>query len=274
MQRREELSRFLKSVRARISPAEVGLPAGDRRRTRGLRREEIASLAGMSVTWYTWFEQGRDVQLSAPMLERLSTTLKLNPEEREFLFSLAQHRPAPLKATIDKELGPTVQRLLDAVGIPALIIALDWTIIGWNALYAAAFRDYGTLPPEARNLFKLLLLNPQYQPDDVAYRAMAKRLIARFKWDYSRALDDGSFEAMIEELHASSPIFDEFWQTSEIVAYFEGVHTTEVDTLGTLVFQHSSYAVEQSPSQRLVLFAPADADSAAKLKTLRERAAE
>ena len=274
MQRREELSRFLKSMRARISPSDVGLPEGDRRRTRGLRREEIASLAGMSVTWYTWFEQGRDVQLSAPMLERLSATLKLNPEEREFLFSLAQHRPAPLKATIDKELGPNVQRLLDAVGIPALIIALDWTVIGWNELYARVFRDYGVLPPEERNLFKLLLLNPQFQPDEESYRAMAKRLIARFKWDYSRALDDGSFEAMIEELHTASPIFDEFWKTSEIVAHFEGVHTAEVEGVGTLVFHHTSYAVEQSPSQRLVLFAPEDEDSAAKLKLLRNKPGE
>ncbi|MEO7467899.1 MAG: helix-turn-helix transcriptional regulator, partial [Sphingobium limneticum] len=85
MAQREELSRFLKAARAKLAPSEVGLPPGERRRTRGLRREEVATLAGMSVTWYTWFEQGREVQLSAPMLERLSRTLRLNPNEREFL---------------------------------------------------------------------------------------------------------------------------------------------------------------------------------------------
>lgn len=274
MQNREELRRFLKAARARIMPADVGLPAGERRRTRGLRREEIASLAGMSVTWYTWFEQGRDVQLSAPMLEKLAATLRLNSEEREFLFALAQHRPAPLKATIDKELGPGLQHLLDSIGIPALVIALDWTVIGWNALYSHVFRDYGALPLEDRNLFKILLLNPGYQSDEQAYRAMARRLIARFKWDFSRALDDGSFKAMIENLRAASPVFDEFWQTSEIVAHFEGTHTAAVGDLGTLVFHHTSYAVEQSPSQRLVLFAPQDQDSAASLDVIRQRMKE
>jgi len=268
MQRREELSRFLKSARARITPAEVGLPAGDRRRTRGLRREEIASLAGMSVTWYTWFEQGRDVQLSAPMLERLSVTLKLNPEEREFLFTLAQHRPAPLKAEIDKAVSPGLQRVLDAVGVPALVIALDWTVIGWNQLYARVFRDYASLPPADRNLFKILLLNPQYQPDDEGFRKMARRLIARFKWDYGRALDDSSFKRTIEEMEEASTVFREYWQTSDIVAHFEGTHTADVPGIGTIVFQHTSYAVEQSPSERLVLFAPADDASAAKLAKL------
>ena len=269
MQRREELSRFLKSARARISPAEVGLPPGDRRRTRGLRREEIASLAGMSVTWYTWFEQGRDVQLSAQMLERLSATLKLNPEEREFLFALAQHRPAPLKAGIDKTVSAGVQRVLDVVGVPALVIALDWTVIGWNQLYARVFRDYAELPPADRNLFKILLLNPQYQPDEAAFRAMAHRLIARFKWDYGRARDDSSFERTIEELEKTSAVFREYWQSSDIVAHFEGTHTAEVPGIGTLVFQHTSYAVEHSPSQRLVLFAPTDDENAEKLKKMR-----
>lgn len=269
MQRREELSRFLKSARARISPADVGLPPGDRRRTRGLRREEIASLAGMSVTWYTWFEQGRDVQLSAAMLERLSATLKLNAEEREFLFSLAQHRPAPLKADIDKTVSPGVRRVLDTVGVPALVIALDWTVIGWNQLYVRVFRDYAALPPEERNLFKILLLTPQYQQDDESFRAMARRLIARFKWDYGRAQDERTFEKTIEELEKCSPIFHEFWQSSDIVAHFEGTHTADVPGIGRIVFHHTSYAVERSPSERLVLFAPADDESAEKLKALR-----
>lgn len=106
MAQREELSRFLKAARAKLAPSEVGLPPGERRRTRGLRREEVATLAGMSVTWYTWFEQGREVQLSAPMLERLSRTLRLNPNEREFLFALAQHRPPRWRAARTKRSMP------------------------------------------------------------------------------------------------------------------------------------------------------------------------
>src|SRR3954466_15196821 len=122
MAHREELSRFLKSARARLSPTDVGLPAGERRRTQGLRREEVATLAGMSVTWYTWFEQGREVRLSAPMIERLSTTLRLDKNEREFLFALAQHRPPPLTAMADEQVHPGTQHLLDSLSIPALVI--------------------------------------------------------------------------------------------------------------------------------------------------------
>ena len=96
MAHREELTRFLKAARGRLDPGSLGLPSGSRRRAPGLRREEVAALAGMSVTWYTWFEQGREVQLSAPMLERLSSAMRLAPEEREFLFALSQHRPPPL----------------------------------------------------------------------------------------------------------------------------------------------------------------------------------
>ena len=113
MAQREELSRFLKAARARLAPTDVGLPAGERRRTRGLRREEVATLAGMSVTWYTWFEQGRDVQVSTPLIERLSTTLRLNANEREFLFALAQHRPPPLSAM------PMACRVVRSSNIPS-----------------------------------------------------------------------------------------------------------------------------------------------------------
>lgn len=270
MPQREELTRFLKSARARIRPSQVGLPAGERRRTGGLRREEVASLSGMSVTWYTWFEQGRDVQLSAVMLERLSSVLQLNPQEREFLFALAQHRPAPLRPENDKAMSPSVQQLLDSIGIPALVMASDWTVIGWNDLTRRIFRDYSALSPAERNLLKILLLSPQYQHDDEEFRAMAQRLIARFKWDYSRAADDAPFNAIIGELERSSKTFLELWRSSEIVAHFEGIHQAEVDGIGTIVFHHTSYAVEQSPSQRLVLFAPIDAESAARLSQLAE----
>src|SRR6478609_2272284 len=111
MAQREELTRFLKASRARIAPADVGLPTGERRRAQGLRREEVATLSGMSVTWYTWFEQGREVHLSAQMLERLSAALRLSAEEREYLFALAQHRPPPLAVSTDAEVRPAIQHM-------------------------------------------------------------------------------------------------------------------------------------------------------------------
>lgn len=271
MNRREELTRFLKSARARLSPADVGLPTGERRRTKGLRREEVASLSGMSVTWYTWFEQGRDVQLSAPMLDRLSASLRLGPEEREFLFALAQHRPPPLGTTPQDEVSPAVTELLHSINLPALVMTADWMVVAWNGIFRRIFRDYSLLPPEERNLLKVLLFSPDYRGDEAEYLAMARRLIARFKWDYSRATDDSAFGKVIAELEEKSEIFRKLWHDPAIVAHFEGVHSANVEGVGTINFRHTSYAIEQSPGQRLVLYAPIDPESAARLRLVDDR---
>jgi transcriptional regulator with XRE-family HTH domain len=268
MAQRDELTRFLKSARARINPTDVGLPAGERRRARGLRREEIASLSGMSVTWYTWFEQGREVQLSAAMLERLSRTLKLSAEEREFLFALAQHRPPPLSVTRDDVIRPSTQHLMDNLSLPAQVITDDWTVIGWNGLVTRVFRDYSSLPAEDRNLLKILVLSERYQEDPERYRSMMQRLTARFKWDYSRTARVEVFDALIAEMLERSETFREFWDESEIVAHFEDIHTATVPGIGKITLRHTSYAIEEAPSQRLMVFAPIDAESAERLRSL------
>jgi transcriptional regulator with XRE-family HTH domain len=268
MAHREELSRFLKSARARLSPAEVGLPPGERRRTKGLRREEVAALGGMSVTWYTWFEQGRDVHLSVPMLERLARTLKLDTTEREFLFALAQHRPPPLETQIDEEIRQATQQLMDSLAIPALVIVEDWTVIGWNRLVAQAFRDYSELPRHERNLFRILMLSERYQTDPEHYREMGRRLTARFKWDYSRTTKPEIFDQIIAEMIERSELFREVWQESDILPYFEHVNTANMPEVGDISFRHTSYAIEGSPGQRLILFAPLEPVSAERLAKL------
>jgi transcriptional regulator with XRE-family HTH domain len=268
MAQREELTRFLKTVRGRIAPEQVGLPAGGRRRTQGLRREEVATLSGMSVTWYTWFEQGRDVQLSAAMLERLSRTLKLNAQEREFLFALAQHRPPPLALAPDEVIRPSTQHLMDSLSIPAQVITDDWTVIGWNRLVTKVFRDYSQRPPGERNLFKILLVDERYRADPERYRHMVKRLAARFKWDYSRTTRVAAFDRLIAEVIEQSPEFAEFWPESGIVAHFEDIHDVEAPGVGRITLRHTSYTIEEAPSQRLMLFAPMDAHSAGRLREL------
>ena len=268
MAHREELTRFLKAARAKLSPSDVGLPCGTRRRTTGLRREEVAALAGMSVTWYTWFEQGREVRLSAPMIERLSATLRLDKNEREFLFALAQHRPPPLTAVADEQVHPATQHLLDSLSIPALVIVEDWTVIGWNDLVARAFRDYGSLPLAKRNLFKILMLDDRYRSDPDHFREMGQRLTARFKWDYSRTARPEVFDAIIAEMYERSELFRQYWQESEILAHFEHTNVADMPDVGEIIFRHTSYAIEEAPGQRLILFAPNDPESAAKLAKL------
>jgi transcriptional regulator with XRE-family HTH domain len=271
MGQREELTRFLKSSRGRISPEDAGLPHRDRRREKGLSRDEVAMLSGMSVTWYTWFEQGRDVQLSAATLERLTQALRLNRHEREFLFALAQHRPPPLSGACNLTVAPSVQRMMDSLAIPALVLTEEWAVVAWNRPTARIFRDYGALPPEDRNLFKILLLTESYREDEERYGAMVQRLTARLKWDYSRATRVEIFDALIAEMMERSEPFRECWLHGDIMAHFDGQNTKCVPGLGEVSFRHTSYAVEQEPSQRLMLFAPTNDET---VEILRRIAAE
>src|SRR5690606_19884451 len=130
------LSEFLKSCRGRVSPSDVGLPEADRRRTPGLRREDVAALAGVSVTWYTWLEQGRDIHVSAAVLERISATMQLSKDEREYLFALVQHRPAPPLAGHDADASSAVRRMIDTLAVPAIVITARWDVVAWNSLSA------------------------------------------------------------------------------------------------------------------------------------------
>jgi transcriptional regulator with XRE-family HTH domain len=265
---RAQLSEFLKSCRARLQPAMVGLPQASRRRTPGLRREDVAALAGLSATWYTWLEQGRDVRASDRILESLSRTLRLSPEERDYLFALAQSRPAPLQPSQGQEVPETVKRTLDALNVPAEVITPRWDVVYWNPMVKRCFRDYAALAPERRNLMRILMTSPEYQEDPVEYEAMARRIIAKLRVDYSQAAGDASFDALIEELNEVSPLFRELWRSPEIRSRSEGVHLLKHPQLGGITFEHTSYVVEGAPSLRVVIFAPHDPESAAKIAQL------
>jgi len=272
MRSRDELSRFLKRSRSRIRPEDVGLPAGERRRAKGLRREEVAALAGMSVTWYTWFEQGRDVKLSAAMLERLSSAVRLTGEERAYLFALAQHRPPPLAPIADDTVSPSVQHMLDALPIPAQVLSDDWTVIAWNRAATLVFRDYSRLAKHDRNLLKLLVAPDSEAASNESYRDRVRRLTARLRWDYGRSARPEVLDTLIDEMLAKSPVFAEFWEKMEIAAHFEGVHSINVSAVGEIKFRHTSFAIEQKPTQRLLVFSPLDTADAERLRHLMERA--
>src|SRR5688572_10587587 len=178
---RRQLIDFLKGCRARLTPAQVGLPDTNRRRTPGLRREDVAALAGVSVTWYTRLEQGRDIQVSADVLERICATLRMSPDEREYLFALVHHRPAPPVATYHHEVSPSLTRMLSALAVPALVMTSRWDVIAWNDL-TTIFRSYDELLPENRNLLRILLVEDDtYQRDTVQYEAMARRVLSKFR---------------------------------------------------------------------------------------------
>lgn len=262
---RAELAQFVRNARNRLNPKDFGITPTGTRRTPGLRREEIALLAGISPTWYTWFEQGRDIQLSSDVLDRISVVLQLNNKEREFLFLLAQGRPPPPAPTQEEAVSEGARLLLETIGLPALVMNEVWTVIGWNELVSRLFRDYGEMPETERNLFRILLLSERYQEDPEEYEQLVARLTARLKWDYSRAKDRSYFDQMIEEARSLSPLFDRYWRGNDIADVFEASHSVTIEGVGRIDLHHTSYAVEGASGQRLLVFSPENEASRARL---------
>ena len=269
-QNRTELARFLRNARNRLNPADFGIATTGRRRTPGLRREEVATLAGISLTWYTWFEQGRDIRPSAEVLDNLSVVLRLDEKERAFLFHLAQGRPPPLVPYVHEKLNPGVRLALDTVGVPAIVINENWSVIGWNELYAHIFRDYGALPQEERNMLRVLLLSKRYQKDPDEFDKMVKRLTAKLRWDYSRSKDQAFFDKLISEMRAQCHVFDQYWQGTEITDSFEASHAIDFESVGRIDFHHTSYAVEGVLGQRIVLYTPENELSKTRLESIKD----
>jgi transcriptional regulator with XRE-family HTH domain len=262
---RVQLSDFLKSCRARTAPAAVGLAPAQRRRSKGLRREDVAALAGLSATWYTWLEQGRDVHPSEQVLERLSGALGLSTAERDYLFMLAQHRPPPLAPSTGDEVRPATRRMLEALNVPALIHTRRWDIVAWNKVWPRCFPDLAARPANDRNLLKILLTESDFNRDPTEHEQIARRVLAKARLDYSQSADDPAFDRLIEELSAACPDFQRHWRSAEIMSCSEGVYTLSYPDLGEVAFEHTSYTIEAAAHLRLLLFSPADETSAARL---------
>ncbi len=268
IERKEQIKEFLKGCRARLTPAEVGLRGPCRRRSPGLRREDVAALAGVSVTWYTWLEQGRDINVSADVLERICTSLRLSRDEREYLFSLVHGRPAPRLSEPDQALTENLQRTIQSLPVPALVMTLRWDILIWNCLATKVFRDYGSIPIEERNLLRIILSDTNYQKDSGDFEILARRLLAKFRVDFSQNSGDPAFEQLITELRQITPKFEEMWKTGEISNAIRGTGIILNESLGPLSFDYSSYIPEGSSFLRLIMFVPNDAKTAQTLAAL------
>jgi transcriptional regulator with XRE-family HTH domain len=265
---RAQLSEFLKSCRARRDPTSVGLMPTARRRSKGLRREDVAALAGLSATWYTWLEQGRNVHPSEQILERLSGALGLSAAERDYLFMLAQRRPPRQAPNHGEPLRPAVQRMLDAVNVPALVHTRRWDVVAWNAVWTRCFPDFGQRPVDDRNLLRILLTATDFQRNPDEQEEIARRILPTVRLDYTQAGDDPAFDELIEELSAACPFFDRLWHSPEISHFPEGIYTATYPRVGPITFEHTAYSVASSPNLRLLMFSPADAQSAEKFSQL------
>jgi transcriptional regulator with XRE-family HTH domain len=268
--RRAELADFLKKRRAAIQPEDVGLQNGSRRRTPGLRREEVAALAGVGATWYTWLEQGRDVRASLDVFESLARALKLTPAERIHLILLGRGEEAPPCDTPAERVSPTVRRLIENLGAnPAYLLGRRWDYLAWNRAACVLFGDFGKLPRAARNHVWQTFTDPLRREMMTDWEKSSRLLIAKFRADSAHHLGDPAFEQLIESLRNASPEFCKAWKRHEVARSGEGRKTLIHPVAGTLVFEHAVFSPQNPPEQRLILYSPTDEhDTRAKLAQL------
>jgi transcriptional regulator with XRE-family HTH domain len=267
--RRAELADFLRKRRARLQPDEVGLPNGGRRRTPGLRREEVAHLAGVGTTWYTWLEQGRDVRASLDVLEAVSRALRLTPAERTHLVLLGRgEEPPPCKS--DERVSATVRRLIKNLGLnPAYVIGRRWDYLAWNDAATALFGDLGSVPKAARNHVWMQFMDAARREMFPDWERSARLVVAKFRADSARHIGDPQFDQLIATLKKSSPEFCRAWRKHEVARSGEGRKEIIHPVVGRMVFEHAVFNPQESPEQRLILYSPLpDDDTPAKLAEL------
>jgi transcriptional regulator with XRE-family HTH domain len=265
---RDDLVVFLRNRRARLLPLDVGLLPGARRRTPGLRREEVAALAGVGATWYTWFEQGRDIQVSAHFLENLARALRLEGAERDHLFALAQHRPPPLRAHTPPQVTPAMAHMIETLPNPAHLRTARWDIAAWNKHLTTLFGDYARVPPERRNSLWLFFTDPIYRKLMPSWELDARRVIAKFRLDFGRSNNDQAFRDLVGELNDASPEFRRWWPQHDVDGYGEGLKLIRHPRLGDIEFEHTAFATDNDANLRLIIYTPAPGESTRRAKRL------
>jgi transcriptional regulator with XRE-family HTH domain len=267
------LGSYLKGRREKLDPAAFGFPA-DRRRTPGLRREEVAQRANISPTWYTWLEQGRGGAASADVLDRIAGALMLTDVEREHLFLLGLGRPPEVRYRNDGGVTPRLQRVLDALEpSPALIRTAIWDIVAWNRAATVMLADYGSMPPEQRNVLRFIFLDPRVRAAQYDWESVARFVVGTFRADAARAGAAAEVQPLVDELSRLSPEFKAMWADNEIRTHGEGIKHIRHPVLGPIAFEYSAFAVDGRPDLSMVVYNPASED-ARKISSLLGPAAE
>jgi transcriptional regulator with XRE-family HTH domain len=259
------LGTYLRDRRTRLDPAAFGV-AGGRRRTPGLRREEVASRANISPTWYTWLEQGRGGAPSADVLDRIAKGLMLTEPEREHLYMLGLGRLPEARYRPVDGISPRLQRVLDGMVLsPAIIKTAMWDVVGWNRAAAVLLTDYAKLPREGRNILRLMFGSDHVRARNADFADIARFVVGAFRADVARAGASTSAEvtALVAELSRLSPDFAALWQDNDVVAHGEGTKRIHHPDAGLLAMEFSSFAVEGRPELGMLIYnpaTPADAD--------------
>jgi transcriptional regulator with XRE-family HTH domain len=251
------LGAYLMDRRTRLDPAALGFPL-TRRRTPGLRREEVAQRANVSSTWYTWLEQGRGGAPSAEVLNRLSHALLLTEVEREHLFVLALGRPPEPRYRASEGITPRLQRLLDVLEIsPAFIRTATWDVLAWNDAARAVLTDYAALEPAQRNILRLMFSNSRVRSAQTDWESVARFIVAAFRAETARAGATADVMTLVEELSRLSPEFAKMWAENEVSAHGGGTKQLRHPSAGLITMEYSAFAVDGRPDLTLVVYNPA-----------------
>jgi transcriptional regulator with XRE-family HTH domain len=257
--RRREFGYFLRSRRERLTPASAGLPNGFRRRTPGLRREEVALLAGVGATWYTWLEQGRDVRPSAEVLTALADVLRLDPTERRHLFILADRPHSQPPPSGPEQVPDPLRRMLTSMADqPAYVLGRRWDVLAWNDAAVAVFGDFGRLEGDARNLMHMMFANPAHRRLLEDWEQLAPLSLAMFRADSARYAGDPDFQRLIDLLTRDSAEFRAWWPRHDVVQQPSTVKRIRHPIAGRLVFEYMSLDVPDPPGMRFVVCTPCD----------------
>ena len=265
-ERHQALADFLRKRRASLAPTEVGLPLGSRRRTPGLRREEVAQLAHIGTSWYVWLEQGRDVHPSTQVLERLAQALQLTGNERRHLFLLAgQPLPSPA-LRLEECVSPALQQMLDDLNpTPACVMGRRWDYLAWNKAADGVFAISAASPPYERNLIWRFFTDPMMRERLIHWEQIAPGLLAEFRTASARYPGDAWFEDLIADLKQASPEFRYWWPHHKASNSVDDKKIIEHPVLGHLEFRHLTLQVFSDPDIRVTAHMP-DAQTRAKLQ--------
>lgn len=255
-EQRKELADFLKTRRAKLSPRQVGLPLGSRRRVKGLRREEVAELSDISMTWYTWLEQGRKVNVSIQVLERIAQALKLDHHELAHLFALAGH-PSPLLKTPAEPITASVKLILSGLNPnPAYIIDQWWDLVAWNQAACSVFSNFGEKPLREQNLMWLVFTEPAMRKLFTDWAGFAHCLLVHFRAEYGQNLDNVRAVELTKSLQQESPEFRRWWESHDVTKPSEWRKDLDHPTLGRVSLDSTTFQMYPTARLRLVVYTP------------------
>ena len=261
------LGTYLRNRRTRLDPVSFGFFG--RRRTPGLRREEVAQRANISATWYTWLEQGRGGKPSAEVLDRIATALTLTQVEREHLFLLGLGRPPAAQYRGGDVITPRLQRLLDVLTCsPAIVRTATWDVVAWNRAAAVVLTNYGTLPPDQRNILRLIFCDERVCAAQPHWEAVARFVVSAFRIDSARAGAEAEVAPLVDELCRSSAEFASMWRDNEVRTYGDGLKHLRHPEVGLIALEYSAFAVDGRPDLSLIVYNPATPDDRQLIQSL------